>query len=541
MLNQSEYRSPRFAAINCTNLFPLGIYSDIYQNLSYFSHPMHFRFYALLVVFLPSLLWSQNDLLRYKEEVFSTFTKTTNILFSSNDPIPRYDFFLYLLSGYRIVSNESASNLTTTSLRYNLYQPTGDTIQKRPAIVLCFGGGFVAGEKEYWSMNLLAEGLAKRGFVVAAIDYRLGMYITDSIYSARAVYRGVQDSYAAISHLRANATNLRIDPDQVFIGGHSAGAFVAIHNLYMDDDPVERPIGTYAYGNAPNQGGLLATSEHPGFNGRANGGFALAGAIGNPTYINSGDKGIALFHSSDDPTVNIGYEVPFKEYENFGLKLPKTYGSDLIEDRFQSLNIPYQYDRYTNRGHDVHENGTTALHSDILPKISSWLMGNHLKPTTIPFEGGFEVCSSSPTAFYQSQNSGMYRHHWSVIGGTIISGQGSPIVEINWDTLVTNHSLSYTPITYNHAAGDSLALDINVANSFYNTWTSTTSGSWDEPGRWSKGRIPLGCDEVSFDANITIPQSVTIGENQQVVLKSLSLPENYEVIISSGATLRLKP
>ena len=501
---------------------------------------MYFRFFVFLMIFLPSLMWSQNDLLRYKEEVFPSFTKTTNVLYSSNDPVPRFNALINFFFGYKIVDDEATSNLTTTSLRYNLYQPAGDTIQKRPAVVLCFGGGFVAGEKEYWSMNLLAEGLAKRGFVVAAIDYRLGMYISDSIYSARAVYRGVQDSYAAISHLRANAANMRIDPDQVFIGGHSAGAFVAIHNLYMDDVPTERPEGTYAYKTAPNQGGFLATSEHPGFNGRANGGFTLAGAIGNPDYINSGDVGIALFHSSDDPTVNIGYEVPFKEYEDFGLKLPKTHGSDLIEDRFQSLNIPYQYDRYSDRGHDVHENGTTALRTDILPKISSWLMDNHLQPTTIPFTGGFEVCSSQPTAIYFAQNSGMWFHRWSVVGGNILSGQGSTQVEILWDTLAPVHRLRYTPISYNHATGDSLEMQILVSHTFSNTWASSTSGLWEDSENWSRGRIPLACDQVFFDANLTSPLSITIGENQQVFVESINLSEDHQLIISSGSTLHLK-
>ena len=56
-------------------------------------------------------------------------------------------------------------------LDLDLYQPTGDTLAKRPVIVLAFGGGFWFGTKEQLAKQ--ATAYAKRGFVAASITYRL--------------------------------------------------------------------------------------------------------------------------------------------------------------------------------------------------------------------------------------------------------------------------------------------------------------------------------------------------------------------------------
>ena len=477
---------------------------------------------------------------RYKEEIFGSFTKTSNQVYSTADPRPKPIGWILTIFGYRIVDNEATSNTTNINLTYDLYEPTGDTIAKRPLVVLCFGGGFVAGEKGYWSMQLLAQSLSKRGYVVASIDYRLGMYISDSIYSARAVYRGVQDSYAAISYFRANAATLRIDPDQIYIGGHSAGAFVAIHNLYMDDDVAERPQGTYAYGNAANQGGLLQTSEHNAFSGRANGGFSMAGAVGNPSFIGAGDVGMALFHSSDDPTVNINYDIPFKQYESYGLQLPKVYGSDLIEDRFQTLGIDYTYHLYTNRGHGVHEAVGNVLYPDIVPAISDWFLHRHLAPAPSFIMGPQDVCISQGTGQYHASYASFQHYAWTVSGGSIVSGQGTESVSIAWDNSPGEQALSYVPYTHNHTEGDTVSLQINLANSFDNAWVSDQSGSWQDASSWSKNRIPLACDVVTLTDSL--PEiDVFINSGDTIVVKELYIAEGVNLQLSNNSTILVRP
>ena len=162
------------------------------------------------------------------------------------------------------------------------------------------------------------------GYVVASIDYRLGMNIFDQDLATRAVYRGVQDSRSAIRFFRADAANAntyRIDPNKVFIGGHSAGAFIALHNMYLDKEG-ERPISTGIWmqsgNNVPDQGCLDCVSNNLGYYGRANGGFSLAGAVGFTSYLEAESSPLMqIFHSSNDNTVPIGIGEPFSTYTPF--------------------------------------------------------------------------------------------------------------------------------------------------------------------------------------------------------------------------------
>ena len=52
-------------------------------------------------------------------------------------------------------------------------------------------------------------------------------------------YRALQDAHAALRFLSHNAVGLGIDPNQVYVGGTSAGAIASLNVAFMDND--ERP------------------------------------------------------------------------------------------------------------------------------------------------------------------------------------------------------------------------------------------------------------------------------------------------------------
>ncbi len=83
----------------------------------------------------------------------------------------------------------------------------------KPCIVVVHGGGWLNGYKSKFRALTLA--LAARGYVTAAIEYRLG-------YEAR-FPAGIQDCNAAVRFLRANAAKYGIDPDRIGAVGGSAG------------------------------------------------------------------------------------------------------------------------------------------------------------------------------------------------------------------------------------------------------------------------------------------------------------------------------
>lgn len=82
-----------------------------------------------------------------------------------------------------------------------------------PAIAVIHGGGWLKGNKT--KFRALAIALAAKGYVTAAVEYRLG---GEAKFPA-----GIQDCNAAVRFLRANATRFQIDPNRIGAVGGSAG------------------------------------------------------------------------------------------------------------------------------------------------------------------------------------------------------------------------------------------------------------------------------------------------------------------------------
>ena len=99
----------------------------------------------------------------------------------------------------------------------NLYSPKGR--DKAPVIVAIHGGGWQVGAPstyQHWGPLL-----AKNGYAVVAIRYRL-------MKPGVKTYPGaVYDVKAAIQYVRANASDLGVDPARIGLMGDSAGAHLA--------------------------------------------------------------------------------------------------------------------------------------------------------------------------------------------------------------------------------------------------------------------------------------------------------------------------
>jgi acetyl esterase/lipase len=104
-------------------------------------------------------------------------------------------------------------------LRLDLYRQDGSTAA-RPLVVFIHGGGWMFGNPRtgaaYRDFPAVLASLAERGFVVAAIEYRLGR---EAAFPAQR-----DDVAAALAFLRNNATRLGIDPARIALWGLSAGA-----------------------------------------------------------------------------------------------------------------------------------------------------------------------------------------------------------------------------------------------------------------------------------------------------------------------------
>lgn len=93
----------------------------------------------------------------------------------------------------------------------DLFVPQGDG--PFPAVIVVHGGGWLNGDKTRF--RALAIELAKRGYVTAAIEYRLG---DEAAFPA-----GIHDCNAATRFLRAHAAEYKVDPNRIGAVGGSAG------------------------------------------------------------------------------------------------------------------------------------------------------------------------------------------------------------------------------------------------------------------------------------------------------------------------------
>ncbi|MFP6767556.1 MAG: alpha/beta hydrolase [Planctomycetaceae bacterium] len=98
------------------------------------------------------------------------------------------------------------------SLALDLFEPP-PTGRSRPGILVVHGGGWLKGDKQ--KFHALAKALALRGYVAAAVGYRLG---GEARFPA-----AVHDCNAATRWLRANAARFAVDPKRIGAVGGSAG------------------------------------------------------------------------------------------------------------------------------------------------------------------------------------------------------------------------------------------------------------------------------------------------------------------------------
>jgi len=102
--------------------------------------------------------------------------------------------------------------------RLDLYLP--DSGKDFPSLVWLHGGGLTGGSKSSEAGKRMARRLAGAGIAVAMVEYRLNPAAKYPDY--------VQDAAAAFSWVRKNIPAHGGDPGRVFLGGHSAGAYLAL-------------------------------------------------------------------------------------------------------------------------------------------------------------------------------------------------------------------------------------------------------------------------------------------------------------------------
>jgi len=253
------------------------------------------------------------------DEVFDEVIKTEDMVYGNAPDLP----FLFLFEW----------NTYNVDLDMDIYEPAGDTLTNRPAIIFLHTGAFFSGHNELDDMVALSIAAAKRGYVAVSLNYRLGLNILSSYSAERAVYRGIQDGSAAIRFLKEYSGDFGIDPENIFMWGSSAVSFIALHLAFTQDD--ERPDATYGNWQDPDLGCIDCEGNDYSHNGKPKAIISCWGAIGDLEWIDPEDSiPTLMFHGSADPVVPFNSGFPLLD-----IALPIVYGSNMIHDRLNSLNL----------------------------------------------------------------------------------------------------------------------------------------------------------------------------------------------------------
>ena len=290
---------------------------------------------------------------RYQDEIFPAIEVKSDLLYGkakgywTHSPYSNEPYITTLSKGLVKAFNDPE----LLDLKLDVYYPKTDLFKNRPLVMLIHGGAFYIGSKESACEATLATSLAKRGYLVASIDYRLGFKLMPSDIELSA-YRAIQDANAALRFLAHNAKGLGIDPLQVYIGGTSAGAVASLNTAFMKND--ERPERIMK----ASQEGILGKIEESG--NKYTEKFAIKavvnmwGAVADLNIIDK-DENIPVLsiHGTADDIVPFENDYPFRNSLMINrLVMDKMYGSKSIHDRLQILGIRNRLVSLDGLGHE---------------------------------------------------------------------------------------------------------------------------------------------------------------------------------------------
>ena len=222
---------------------------------------------------------------RYIEDIFSKVNKTT-VQYAKNFTVTGAEQKLYM----------------------DIYMPDSDFVTKRPLIIWAYGGSFISGGKGDMADYCIA--FAKKGYVTAALDYRLWPLFTLGWPSGSqildVVIQAVSDMKGATRYFLKDADNANlynIDPENIILGGISAGAITALHaaNLEASDELPE-----FIQTSVDNNGGIegnTGDAEMLSYDIKIRSVINLSGGLYDADWLDEKSPPFVSMHGDKDPIV----------------------------------------------------------------------------------------------------------------------------------------------------------------------------------------------------------------------------------------------
>lgn len=403
---------------------------------------------------------------RYLERHFNSIQIFRNVVYTKSSP--------------KLIGASAGIETTISKdLVMDIFMPPAtDTAKKRPVVIVAHGGGFIdvafmsgtllVGTKDNQDVQALCDTLAHWGYVTACIEYRTGFDVLSTTSVKRAVWRGAQDMSTAIRFFRKNANWFDIDPNRVFIGGSSAGAFCAIHSTFVDNN--ERipesnsqpfPFVMGDLGKLHSRPVVQLNSFNP-FSGNnvpgndvdsiANAIVSFWGAIADTTFFNGNNKApMKMYHGTSDIVVNSQCARPFASVI---LSAPVTCGSEIMDRALTNRNLTHQTTIVQGEGHEFWGalNGSWISggpNSYFYPMIdsSSSFFYEIMRPAAPQILGPSTFIPNNVINLSVANPGTNSKYCWEVDGGTIVSSiTDGPIIQVSFSATASLASVKCSEI-----------------------------------------------------------------------------------------------
>lgn len=244
------------------------------------------------------------------------------------------------------------------TLDLDVYTPTNVPDIAHPTLLYVHGGGFHGGKRDGENTQKFCNHLAKYGYVVVSMSYRLTRKGTDTKFGCDcpAVEKiatfnaAMEDIHDATLFLVENREHLKIDPQKLALAGSSAGAEATLFTAYQ---PPHSEKFSYA------------------------GVIGMAGAIPDTSIITAHPAVPALlFHGTEDNLVPYA-TAPHHYCEKDKPGYLILHGSETIAKKLKKTGIPYWLHTTEGGRHELAQTPLSKYFNEIVEFLHTFVIKNN--------------------------------------------------------------------------------------------------------------------------------------------------------------------
>lgn len=341
-----------------------------------------------------------------------------------------------------------ASATKNLALTMDVYTPRGDSLTKRPLVVLIHGGAFFFGDKQDNEMVAQCTHWASLGYVAVSLNYRMGFELSKASIQ-RCGYKAIQDAHAAMRYLTHYADKYGIDKECMYVGGSSAGSITAMNMVYMSND--NRPKSTTKKRFQGKYGSLYESGNDLKDEFKIKGLINMWGAVYDLDEVDANPLPTISFHGTADQVVPYDKGFPFAQLNGkkgkgqlSSMYFDEMYGSNIINEVLKAKGVHQEFYPLDSLGHAAWKDKDRKLNSVfyfIQDKVTKFLYDDLVYDVRLEQQDN--------TVFYITTTE-VKCAQWTLDGGIILR-ESPDEVEIRLLKDAPKHSLSVTGLLNNNA------------------------------------------------------------------------------------------